>query len=176
MALTHSSRLSFTRTIWHRLTTKSLLEGRHHEDMFLYVLLCSFMFFRFVWKDVVFRLGLGRLPGYHCVSYCTSLNERWRHGRKEPKPLPAIPRSHGHPMSSVQKTRPFLATKVSEAHCCATSAASSGKASKPKRTCYGTVWHGQTEKPSMPWKTAVLCTALYHFVPCCNACCNLPTV
>lgn len=142
--------------------------------MFFYVLLCSFVLSGKMW------FSGWDWGGYHCVSYCTSLNERWRHGRKEPKPLPAIPRSHGHPMSSVQKTRPFLATKVSEAHCCATSAASSGKASKPKRTCsmarYGTVWHGQTEKPSMPWKTAVLCTALYHFVPCCNACCNLPTV
>ena len=162
MALTHSSRLSFTRTIWHRLTTKSLLEGRHHEDMFLYVLLCSFVLSGKMW------FSGWDWGGYHCVSYCTSLNERWRHGRKEPKPLPAIPRSHGHPMSSVQKTRPFLATKVSEAHCCATSAASSGKASKPKRTCsmarYGTVKLRNLRCLGRPLFSVPRCTILYHVV------------
>lgn len=54
--------------------------------MFFYVLLCSFVLSGKMW------FSGWDWGGYHCVSYFTFLNERWRHG-KEPK-LPAIPRSH----------------------------------------------------------------------------------
>ena len=139
-----------------------------------HVPLCSFMFFRFVWKDVVFRLGLGRLPLCFLLHFPQWTLEAWAQGTQAIASDPTIPwASHvlcaedqavfGHQGLGSPLLR-HIGSIVRE-----------GFQAKAHLQ-YGTVWHGQTEKPSMPWKTAVLCTALYHFVPCCNACCNLPTV